>query len=41
VPANSLDAAVLATLQPGSYSVQISGTEGATGLVIVEVYEVR
>lgn len=41
VPANSLDAAVLATLQPGAYSVQISGVSGATGLVIAEVYEVR
>ena len=41
IPPTSLDAAVLATLQPGSYSVQISGASGATGLVIAEVYEVR
>jgi hypothetical protein len=36
----SKDAALLATLQPGSYSVQVSGTAGGTGLVIAEVYEV-
>lgn len=40
VPANSLDASLLATLQPGSYSVQVAGPTGAEGLVIVEVYEV-
>ena len=40
VPANTLDAALLATLQPGSYSVQVVGPTGADGLVIVEVYEV-
>jgi hypothetical protein len=37
---SSKDAALLATLQPGSYSVQVSGTAGGTGLVIAEVYEV-
>jgi hypothetical protein len=40
LPASSKDAALLATLQPGSYSVQVSGTAGGTGLVIAEVYEV-
>lgn len=35
----SKDASLLATLQPGSYSVQIGSTAG-TGLVIAEVYEV-
>ena len=40
VPASSLDAALLATLQPGPYSVQVAGPTGANGLVIVEVYEV-
>jgi hypothetical protein len=39
VPARSLDAALLAALQPGQYSVQVSGVQGATGLVLVEVYE--
>ena len=38
--ATSKDAALLAVLQPGSYSVQISGAAGSTGLVIAEVYEV-
>ncbi len=40
VPTNSLDAALVATLQPGSYSVQVAGPAGASGLVIVEVYAV-
>jgi hypothetical protein len=41
IPAASLDAAVLATLQPGSYTVRVSGGEETSGLVIAEVYEVR
>ena len=40
VPAGSRDAALLATLEPGQYSAQIAGPAGATGLVLVEVYEV-
>ncbi len=40
LPAGSRDAALLATLQPGSYSVQVSAPAGAAGLVIAEVYEV-
>ena len=40
IPPTSRDAALLATLQPGSYSVQVAGPTGATGVVIVEVYEV-
>ena len=40
VPGTSLDAALLATLQPGSYSVQVAGVTAENGLVIVEVYEV-
>ena len=35
----SLDAALLATLQPGAYTVQVSGI-GGTGTALVEVYEV-
>jgi len=31
---------LVAPLQPGSYSVQVSATAGAGGLVIAEVYEV-
>ncbi len=40
IPAASKDAALLATLQPGSYSVQVSAPAGTGGLVIAEVYEV-
>jgi hypothetical protein len=40
LPADSRDAALLATLQPGNYTVQVSGTAGTTGVAIVEVYEV-
>ncbi len=40
LPANSKDAAVLVTLQPGLYSVQVSGVNSTTGVAIVEVYEV-
>jgi hypothetical protein len=34
------DAALLVTIAPGQYSVQVSGADGGGGLVIVEVYEV-
>ena len=37
---SSLDAALLATLQPGQYSVQVSGVNNTTGVALVEVYEV-
>jgi hypothetical protein len=39
LPANSLDAVVLATLQPGSYTVQASGAGNTTGVAIIEVYD--
>ncbi len=35
----SRDAALLATLTPGGYTVQVVGVAGATGTVLVEVYE--
>ncbi len=38
-PAASLDAAVIATLAPGSYTAQISGAAAGTGVALVEVYE--
>lgn len=38
--AASHDAALLATLQPGNYTVRVSGVNNATGVAIVEVYEV-
>ncbi|HEY1110297.1 MAG TPA: hypothetical protein VGE76_16720 [Opitutaceae bacterium] len=36
----SRDAALVATLTPGSYTAQVTGAAGASGLVLVEVYEV-
>ena len=33
------DAAVLVTLQPGTYTAHVSGNQGATGLALIEVYE--
>jgi hypothetical protein len=37
--ADSKDAAILVTLDPGSYTAQVSGV-GGTGVALVEVYEV-
>ena len=39
LPANSKDAALVVTLAPGGYTVQVSGVAGTTGQAIVEVYE--
>ncbi len=36
----SSDAVILATLPPGSYTAQVSGSNGGTGVALVEVYEV-
>ncbi len=36
----SKDSALLVTLAPGSYTAQVSGARGATGIALVEVYEV-
>ena len=36
----SKDAVLLATLAPGNYTVQVSGVAGASGLTLIEVYEV-
>lgn len=38
VPAGSLDAALLVTLDPGAYSVQV-GAGGSSGVALVEVYD--
>lgn len=38
--AGSRDAAIVTTLQPGSYTAQVSGVGNTTGMAIVEVYEV-
>jgi hypothetical protein len=40
LPADSRDAALLATLQPGAYTVQVSGVANTSGTAIIEVYEV-
>ncbi|MCX6951893.1 MAG: immunoglobulin domain-containing protein [Verrucomicrobia bacterium] len=37
--ANSLDASLLTTLNPGSYTVQISGPQSAAGLALAEIYD--
>ncbi len=37
--ANSRDAALVATLPPGSYTAKVSGVGTATGVALVEVYE--
>ncbi|MSU70411.1 MAG: hypothetical protein EXS39_06500 [Opitutaceae bacterium] len=38
--AGSRDAALLATLAPGSYTAQVSGVNNTTGVALIEVYEV-
>jgi hypothetical protein len=38
--AGSKDAAILITLPPGSYSADVTGSGGTTGVALVEVYEV-
>jgi hypothetical protein len=37
----SKDAAILTTVAPGNYTVQVSGVNDGTGVALVEVYEVR
>ncbi len=34
-----LDSVMLVTLEPGSYTAKVSGFEGATGVALIEVYE--
>jgi uncharacterized protein YfaP (DUF2135 family) len=41
LPAASRDAALLVSLQPGNYTVQVAGAGGATGVALVEIYEAR
>jgi sugar lactone lactonase YvrE len=36
----SLDSAVLVSLPPGTYTAQVSGLNGSTGIALAEVYEV-
>ncbi len=37
--ANSRDAALVVQLNPGAYTVQVTGVDGATGTVLVEIYD--
>jgi hypothetical protein len=39
LPATSRDAALVSSLNPGSYTVQVAGVGSATGMILVEVYE--
>jgi hypothetical protein len=38
-PTNPKESAVLATLNPGAYTVLVSGVGGATGTGLVEIYD--
>ncbi len=40
LPPNSRDAAILATLEPGAYTVQLSTMDTAGGIALIEIYEV-
>jgi hypothetical protein len=40
LPAGSNDAALLLTLQPGAYTMQVTSVSNGTGVVLLEVYEV-
>ncbi len=39
--AGSLDSAMLVTLPAGLYTVQVSGANTATGIALIEVYEMH
>ncbi|MEY2881322.1 MAG: hypothetical protein RLZZ15_3702, partial [Verrucomicrobiota bacterium] len=39
LPAGSRDAALVATLAPGNYTVEVKGVANTTGLALIEVYE--
>jgi hypothetical protein len=38
---NSKDAALIATLAPGTYTAIVSGVNGSAGIALAEVYELR
>lgn len=40
LPAASRDAALVVTLPPAAYTVQVNGVDGTTGVALVEVYEI-
>jgi len=39
-PANSLESAILTSLNPGAYTAIVSGVSSGTGVAIIEVYEI-
>jgi hypothetical protein len=39
LPLTSRDAAVIATLEPGNYTVRVEGVNDALGMALIEVYE--
>ena len=41
LPAGSKDAALLITLQPGSYTVVVTGVGNTTGNALVEIYDTQ
>jgi hypothetical protein len=41
LPAGSKDAALLITLQPGTYSVIVTGVGNTTGVALVEIYDIQ
>lgn len=40
-PADDLESAIVTTLTPGSYTAVVSGNNGATGVALVEVYDLQ
>jgi hypothetical protein len=41
LPANSADSAMIVSLPPGLYTVQLSGTNNTSGIGLIEVYEMH
>jgi hypothetical protein len=39
LPTTSADSAMLVTLPPGAYTVQLSGANGTSGISLIELYE--
>jgi len=40
LPATSLDSAIIALLQPGAYTAQVSGVGGTSGVALMEIYDI-
>jgi autotransporter-associated beta strand protein len=38
-PGNDLDSAILATLQPGTYTAVLAGQNNSTGIALIEIYD--